>query len=529
MMKKNQWKGKKFLFAFLLFSSFTFAQEIPYEEKAKYEKFLAQKVEDVVIKVLGPNQAKAMVEIEMDFTRTEKIIYEKNPKRDFIRQDAAGDISGIEYLMPGFGISVRDDENKSYSKQFIFPSSFVKKIKVTLLVNKSLEETTIVSIKDIAYEVLNLDEKRGDEIVIVRSEFAPLWKNIWYNQESMNFIVKYIILSFLGIISLVIVAIGFLKLAGAMNTMAKVQQSHQITMELSGAGEGFTGSSPMSSMASLGSIESKKQDLLGAEKAAFQEESEKIYFNIKPHQIDALVELMVKENPSNVAIVVNHLPENIKNEFLSRLPKDFVAEIIAGLSNIRFLEQEAIMSLKDELETRLSGAVGGLRDVLDSMEKMTYTEKSAMIKTMEKKYPELAFKLRNILLLPDDIYSLDENHLSILVSATSMDDWAIVYSKIPFEFRERLKAQFSDTAWKIIEEKNKYEKPSDKFIEDSVSNIIGVLEKLIKEGRVKKPVYEFNYNQEHEKITSKGLIGKPFLEKENEKQKELKMEVENGK
>jgi len=369
----------KILFFIFLIPCFSFSQEIPFEEKAKYEKFLAQKVEDVIVKVLGPNQAKIVVETEMDFTKTEKVIYDKTEKKPLIMADEAGDVSGLEYLMPGFLSPPEKDDNKSYSKQLIFPSTFVKRIKVTALVNKKL--------KNIISEVLDLNEKRGDEIIIVRSEFAPLWKNIWYNQESMSFIIKYIILSILGIISLIIVAIGFLKLAAAMNTMAKVQQSHQITMELGGTATGLGNNLPTTSISSL---ELKTPTQSKSEKEVNEEEN-KIYFNIKPYQIDALVSLMIKESPSNVSIVVNHLPENIRQEFLKRLPEDFRLEVIAGLSKIRFLEEDAILTLKDELETRLAGAVGGLQDVLLSMKNLSYLEKSSMIKAMKEKYPDFCF------------------------------------------------------------------------------------------------------------------------------------------
>jgi len=482
---------------------FSFSQEIPFEEKAKYEKFLAQKVEDVIVKVLGPNQAKIVVETEMDFTKTEKVIYDKTEKKSLIMADKAGDVSGLEYLMPGFLSPSEKDDNKSYSKQLIFPSTFIKRIKVTALVNKKLEETLIVSIKNIILEVLNLNEKRGDEIVIVSSEFAPLWKNIWYNQESMSFIIKYIILSILGIISLIIVAIGFLKLAGAMNTMAKVQQSHQITMELGGTSTGLGPNLPTTAISSL---EFKTPTQSKSEKEVNDEEN-KIYFNIKPYQIDALVSLMIKESPSNVSIVVNHLSENIRQEFLKRLPEDFRLEVIAGLSKIRFLEEDTILTLKDELETRLAGAVGGLQDVLLSMKNLSYLEKSSMIKAMKEKYPELAKELMDNLLLPEHIYLLDENELSILVSSASVDDWAIFYSKIDDNFKNILRSQFSPTAWKIIEEKNKYEKPSEELIESAISNLMSVFEKLIKEGRIKRPEYKLIDNiKNNEKLDSKRLI-----------------------
>jgi len=131
-----------FAILFLSLMSILFSQDLPYEEKAKYENFLAQKIEGMLVKLLGPNQAQVMVDIEMDFTKTEKVDYEnKNEnKQDFKMQNQAGDVTGVEYLMPGFGLPGTSEKgNQSYKRQLLFPTHFIKKMKETVLVNKNID------------------------------------------------------------------------------------------------------------------------------------------------------------------------------------------------------------------------------------------------------------------------------------------------------------------------------------------------------------------------------------------------------
>jgi len=92
-------------------------EQLPFEEKAKYEKFLSQKIDEVLIKLLGPNQAKAIVETEMDFTKTEKLsMRKKKAKNKFKLDSQAGDVSGMEYLMPGFGLPTgNNNKERSYN------------------------------------------------------------------------------------------------------------------------------------------------------------------------------------------------------------------------------------------------------------------------------------------------------------------------------------------------------------------------------------------------------------------------------
>lgn len=485
-------------FNLLFFYVFLLSQEEILDNKAKYENFLAGKIENALTKILGPNQVKVLVDITMDYSKIEKVEYEKDKEAKeigrFSLEKEAGDTSGVEYLMPGFQVPVigsKDESNfpKSYTRQLMIPSNLIKKIKVSLLVNEEINDSMISSITNITKQVLSLDEKRGDEVVVIKSFFAPIWRTIWYDTQSLNFIIKYLILSIVGIISLLIVAMGFLKLASAMNTMAKVQQTHQITMEVGGgqmlSGGGVGGPENLLSMAKTSNI----AELPKSGSAELQEEGEKIYFNIKPYQIDALVSLMIKEDPSNVAIVVDHLKDDIKKEFISRLPDEFAAEVLKGLAQIRFIDKDTIMTLKEELESRLDGVTGGLRNTVELLSQMGWLEKSKIVKNIEEKYPELYIELKKHIVLFDDIKFFEPNDISIIVSSTSIEDWANVLQVVDGVLMEKLKSEFSQTAWRIIEEKSRGEIPKEK-VERSISNIMGIVEKLIAEGRIKKP--DFN-------------------------------------
>ena len=474
-------------------SEFLNSQEEVLSNKAQYENFLANKVENAITKILGPSQVKVLVDITMDYSKIEKVEYEKinKVKENFIAAKEAGDISGKDYLMPGFEIPKVEssaNEPRSYTKQLIIPSNLIKKIKVNLIVNEKLDESIVKNITSMTREILNLDEKRGDEIVVLKSFFAPMWKTIWYDPSSLNFIMKYIIISIVGIISLLIVAMGFLKLASAMNTMAKVQQTHQITMEVGGGG--------LQGPAGIG-LDITRPLLESKEKAVSEQTpeesslSEKIYFDIKPYQIDALVNLMIKEDPSNVAIIVDHLRDDIKAEFLKRLPEGFASDIILSLAQMRFVDRDTIMQIKEELETRLSGAVGGVNTALKLIENLSWIEKSRYLKNIESKRPEIYREIRRHFVLLEDLKYLDDKDMSILISQTSIDDWANVFGIIDDEFKERLKGEFSQTALKIIEEKSKDVITNEK-IEKSISNIMTVVDNLIKEGRIKRPEIDFN-------------------------------------
>ena len=89
------------------------AQSLPFEDKARYERTLEQKADDVLVRLLGPNQAKVVVETLMDFNRTEKLEFAPQEKGDMFKwQAAGGDAQSGDYLLPGFPAAASGGEEK---------------------------------------------------------------------------------------------------------------------------------------------------------------------------------------------------------------------------------------------------------------------------------------------------------------------------------------------------------------------------------------------------------------------------------
>ncbi len=463
------------------------AQSLQFDDKAKYERALEQKVDEVLARLLGPNQAKVVVEATMDFTRTEKLEVTAEPAQDktnaFKWEGAGGDAQSGDYLMPGFPAYAGGTENKSYNRQMLYPAAFVKKMSVSIILNRDLPNLDAENIKRVVSEMLMLDVKKGDQLAVIKAPFAPLWRTIWYTPEAIGLVMKYMMLSLMGIIAMIVVAVGFLKLAGAMSTMAKVQQNHQITMELgkNGAPGGMDGGAP-----ALGAPGVPARASGGGEVPS--EGDGKVVFNVRREQVHFLVDLMVSEDPANVALVAGHLPQEVRGEFLKKLPSAFASEVVANMAKIRFVEPEIIITLKDELERRLSGAVGGLDGALSAIESVNLRAKKGMLAELAKTHPELAAEVRKRIFLPDDLALLEEKDLSLVVSAVKVEEWSSALFGMPEAVRQKIRAQMAEKTWAMIEQSISYGTPSAEKIEEAVELIMAKAGVMIKEGRIGNPL-----------------------------------------
>ncbi len=453
-----------------------FAQTLPFEDKAKYEKILEQKADEVLVKILGPNQAKVIVETTMDFSRTEKLEVSSKVAPDT-------DNSFKDYLVPGFpAFGSTGTENKSYSREMLSPSAFVKKMSVSVILNRAIPDQEAANIRNVVSEILMLDVKRGDQLMVIKASFAPVWRTIWYTPEAISMVLKYVMLSLMGIIAMIVVAVGFLKLAGAMSTMAKVQQSHQITMELgkNGAPGGIEAGLPAPGGPAAGMQAAEGEDA--------PREAGKTVFNIRLEQVPFLVSMMAGEDPANVALVAGHLVQEVQSEFLKKLPPAFASEVILNMSKIRFVEPEVITTLKDELERRLSGAVGGIEGTLNAIERVNLRAKRGMLAELGQKHPELAAEVRSRILLPDDLALLAEKDLSLMVSAVKIEEWSSALFELPEAVRQKIRSQMAEKTWQMIEQSMSYGTPSAEKTEGAMERIMRKMAELIKEGRIKNPL-----------------------------------------
>jgi len=462
------------------------AQSMPFEDKARYERTLEQKADEVLVRLLGPNQAKVVVETVMDFNRTEKFEYAPKDKEDQFKWRAAGDAQSGDYLLPGFPVAASSggEEKRSYSRQMLYPSAFIKRMSVSIILNRDLPEADAENVRKVVSEILMLDVKRGDQLTVLKAPFAPLWRTIWYTPETVSLVLKYVMLGVMGIISIVVVAIGFLKLAGAMSTMAKVQQSHQITMDLGkGAGPGGADLPALG----LGSHADMARPARDKTEDAGQPENGDVVFNVRPAQVPFLVNMMVNEDPANVALVAGHLPPDVRGEFFRKLPSSFASDVIISMSKIRFIEPDVINTLKDELERRLSGTVGGLDVALSALEGVNLSARRGMLGELQKKQPELAAEVRKHILLPDDIALFSDRDLSLMVAAVKVEEWACALFDLPDAVRQKVKGQMAEKTWLMVEQSMSYGTPSPGKTEEAMENIMLAAAGLIKEGKIAWP------------------------------------------
>ena len=198
--------------------------------------------------------------------------------------------------------------------------------------------------------------------------------------------------------------------------------------------------------------------------------------------------MMGSEDPANVALVAVHLLPEVRNGFFKKLPSAFASDVIMNMAKIRFVEPEIITTLKDELERRLSGAVGGIDGALGAIESVNLRSRRAMLAELEQKHPELAKEVRKRMLMPDDLALLAEKDLSLMVTSVKVEEWSSALFELPESVRQKVKGQMAEKTWQMVEQSMSYGTPSPEKMEEAVERIMAIAAGMIKEGRIANPL-----------------------------------------
>ena len=470
------------------------------EEKLKYERALEQKTEEVLANLLGPGTSRVMIRAAVDFSSKESVeevrvleapaeTAEKPAEPLFKWQDINKQASSVSELLPGFPAEIKESApapqvaaqaaprpaGGKTLRETVFPQSMIRRLTVSLVLSDRLSAGQAQKARQVVSDLLALDPSRGDEILVTRARFMPAW----YTYEMLLAAVKYGIPGLALILGMALVSLGFFKLASALRSRqapGATSQAAGTAPPALGGGNNLDTAAPDRSAGKT----AEREALLGEPPGG-------VIFNVHPDKLEILVRMLSKDEPADIAIIAVHLPAALRGRFISMLPPETAAEVLASVVKVRFVEPGLIEKIKEELETRLNGAVGGLERAVEIIEEAGSRSQEAFLDIMQRTHPEIAARLRSRILLLEDLENLDGAAFDILAANVGAELWAAAAWRMSEAARGRLKARLTKGARKIFERTMASGAPPGAKVDAAVEQVLAAVRKLVAEGRVKKP------------------------------------------
>ncbi|PIR16308.1 MAG: hypothetical protein COV48_09920, partial [Elusimicrobia bacterium CG11_big_fil_rev_8_21_14_0_20_64_6] len=89
------------------------------------------------------------------------------------------------------------------------------------------------------------------------------------------------------------------------------------------------------------------------------EEGGELLLEIEVEHVPKLAHLFREQPARNVALVMPHLKQEVRNAYLSAISREAASEVLLAMAPMRFVDPELLRELKAELERRVRGVVGG--------------------------------------------------------------------------------------------------------------------------------------------------------------------------
>ncbi|MBI4395892.1 MAG: hypothetical protein HY548_02270, partial [Elusimicrobia bacterium] len=368
----------------------------------------------------------------------------------------------------------------------------LKRLSVKVLLDQSLGPKSEETAEKVIAGVVALDPARGDRLVIDRVEMPSVRDELFRDPNVLLSLMQklpytFIALVFGGIILIIaIMAMGVFRsstyrIAGALEALGTAATSHRLSVNRDAA-------AALGQTAGAGGDKALPLSASEEGKALEGEKSRRLLLDIKPGQVQHLHHLLKNEPIDNIALVVPHLPEKVRAAYLALQPPEKIAAILSMMSQIIMVEPELMIRLKEELEKRLSGSVGGIEDVVRILEAAKGADRKKLLSALQEKDPALAARVRAKVFMFEDLERFGDGDLALIFSQVKLDVLAFAMSGLNNGFQARVRAALTEFQQKAVDEILETRKPSEEKIQDARDQLVEVAQRLVRESRLAAPL-----------------------------------------
>lgn len=168
--------------------------------------------------------------------------------------------------------------------------------------------------------------------------------------------------------------------------------------------------------------------------------------------VPRLAHLLREQSPENVALLMPHLKPAVRSAYLAAVSKETAAGIMLAMAPVRYVDPELLRSLKDELERRVLGVVGGPEQAAAMVRSLGEAERKAVLDALREKNPAAAADLRGRVLLFEDLGGMDEDALARVVLALGPEEAAAAAAGAGEGLREAFARALPGRAGRVFQE-----------------------------------------------------------------------------
>ncbi|MCJ7646798.1 tetratricopeptide repeat protein [bacterium] len=468
------------------------------------EKNLEERVQSVLTKILGPNRARVVIvvepNIERSMTEIETWAEEKSKEegeKGKLKEGKAVGPPRVKEVLPGIplkkSVLEREEEEVAPSSEakkeaagmkkrvesiVKLPPSFIKKITATLIIDNRVSDALVETVQSVVSELLNLDPKRGDRMIVKRVSFIPAtpWWNFLFEPQTY-----WVLIALLLTITLFMFLFGPLKnfFQNLLNTMKELKgsrteiESATSTARAEGVGPGL-----------ITVAEGLPQKVEG-KVVEGEEEIPQTFKFVKETNLKRLLYLIKNEPPETMALILSYLTPDQAAKVFSSLSQELQLQVALNLTTVKEMDERVVRRIEGNIREKIDLLKGGVDDFVEIFDRLDKNSRENILNALEKKNPKLAKKIRDLTFSFEQIDTLDNSTLRIILEEVNTGDLAIALRKTSEEVKSKIMENMSAGGAVLLKEEMEFGKPvTVQAIEEQQQKIVNLILRLEREGKI---------------------------------------------
>jgi flagellar motor switch protein FliG len=206
-----------------------------------------------------------------------------------------------------------------------------------------------------------------------------------------------------------------------------------------------------------------------------------------------LLSFVQDEHPQTVALVLAHMTASAASQVLSGLSPDLQADVANRIAVMDRTSPDIVRQVEATLKRKLSSvlqpsdlsSVGGLQPLVDIINRSDRATERMILEGLSERNPELAELVRAQMFVFEDIITLDDRAIQLVLRQIESGDLAVALKGVREDVRQKVMRNMSERAAENLSEEIELLGPQRvKTVEDAQAKIVQSIRALEESGQI---------------------------------------------
>ena len=210
---------------------------------------------------------------------------------------------------------------------------------------------------------------------------------------------------------------------------------------------------------------------------------------VDPNQ---LLNFIQHEHPQTISLILANLESEQTAAIVSDLPPEIQADVAYRIATMGKISPDLLSDIEGVLENQVEtvfgqdlSAAGGAKAVAEILNLTSRSVEKAILSDLEKRNPELATEIKNLMFVFEDIVLLDDRSVQRVLREVESKDLGLALKMSTDEVKDLIFRNMSERASNLLREELEYMGPVRvKDVEEAQLKIVEIIRNLEEDGEI---------------------------------------------